>query len=264
MQSFTENDESSDIEPCTSDEEDISDNDSARLAGVELGYNTMTRRRATSANSASLLKTPLDSGRTGQQTVGPSPLSLRKFGGIRFCDDMTSHIACLQDLAPTIEQMLDEADGSQRLGDDTVRPAFHVSDPARPFVLQIHDRYRGAPISLVERLGEANWQRWVRIRKQMDGDDESQEENEEQEIALSTFLPVSKFHDSGLGTSIPALSDRAVSVASHTSFLSSRADAEDGKARVPLTPDQVVEGRPFECFICGQTLTNIKNRIHWK
>jgi hypothetical protein len=98
----------------------------------------------------------------------------------------------------------------------------------------------------------------------MDGDDENEEGTEEQEIAHSTFLPVSKFHDSGLGTSVPAQSDHAFSIASHTSFLSSHAESEDGKARVPPTPEQVAEGQPFDCAICGQTLTSIKSRIDWK
>lgn len=224
---------------------------------------TMSSSSAFSA-IPNLLPVPSNLGRTGQQTGCPALLPLYKFGGSRFCRDMASHIACLQDLAPTLEQMLDGADQIHKMRDDAARPAFHVSDPARPFLLQIHDRYRSAPTYLVERLGEANWQRWVRIRKQMDGDDESEEGNEEQEIAHSTFLPVSKFHDSGLGTSIPAQSDRAFSVASHTSFLSSHADAEDGKARVPPTPAQVAEARPFECSICGQILANIRNRIDWK
>jgi Fungal Zn(2)-Cys(6) binuclear cluster domain len=224
---------------------------------------TMTPSSASSA-MPNLLPVPSNSGRTGRQTGCPALLPLYKFGGSRFCRDMASHIACLQDLAPTLEQMLAGVDQIYKMRDDGARPVFHVSDPARPFVLQIHDRYRSAPTYLVERLGEANWQRWVRIRKQMDGEGESEEGNEEQEIAHSTFFPVSKFHDSGLGTSIPAQPDRAFSIASHTSFLSSHADSEDGKARVPPTPEQVAEGRPFECSICGQNLANIKNRIDWK
>jgi hypothetical protein len=211
-----------------------------------------------------LLPIPSILGRAGQQTGRPALLPPYKFGGSRFCRDMASHIACLQDLAPTLEQMLDETDQFHQMRNDIVCPAFRVSDAAKPFVLQIHDRYRSATTSLVERLGEANWQRWVRIRKQMDGDDENEEETEKQEIAHSTFLPVSKFHDSGLGTSVPAQSDHAFSIASHTSFLSSHAESEDGKARVPPTPEQVAEGQPFDCAICGQTLTSVKSRVDWK
>jgi Fungal Zn(2)-Cys(6) binuclear cluster domain len=211
-----------------------------------------------------LLPMPPDLGRTSQQNGRPALSPLYKFGGSRFCRDMASHIACLQDLAPTLEQMLDEMDQFHKMGYDATRPVFHVSDAARPFVLQIHDKYRSAPTSLVKRLGEANWQRWVRIRKQMDGEGENEEENEEREMAHSTFLPMSKFHDSGLGTSMPTQSDRAFSIASHTSFLSSHADSEDGETRVPPTPEQVAEGRPFDCAICGQTLASIKSRIDWK
>ena len=78
----------------------------------------------------------------------------------------------------------------------------------------------------------------------------------------SIFQPFSVFHDSGLGTSLPAQSQVAISVASHTSFLSEEGDLH--RRRVPKMPDEVGLGKPFKCNLCGQTLSFIKNRISWK
>ena len=248
---FTDKDECSDLESYTSEDEDPSEHSPIRETRADLGSNAVIPAIPGSDEA---------SRKNGKLSL----LSSRKFGGARFVRDMASHITSLQDLAPTLEQMLDEVDSSQTPGTDTVCPSFHVSEPARPFVLQIHDRYRSAPKHLVERLGEANWQRFARIRSQIDGCGENEKGNQAQDITCSTFQPVSKFHGTGLGTSMPAQSNCAFSTASHTSYLSSHADARVGKARVPATPEQVAEGRPFECFICGQTLIKIKNRTDWK
>ena len=249
LECSTAKEDDSDPGTYTSGDEDTSD--LVYETGVEPGSSAITRTAA-----------PL--GDSGQRDRHPFPLTLHKFGDVRFIKDMEYHIACLQDLAPTLEHMLEVTTGPHKLGPATVSPIFHVSDPAKPFVLQIHDKYRQAPKVLVERLGEANWQRFVKIRNQVAGHEKNDEESEEQGFALSTFQPVSKFHDSGLGASMPNQSSYAASAASHTSFLSSHVDADGGTARVPPTPEQVAEGRPFLCFICGQTLTQIKNRIGWK
>jgi len=70
----------------------------------------------------------------------------------------------------------------------------------------------------------------------------------------SAFAPVSKFHDSGLGTSM----------ASHSSFVSTEAESSLGRLRVPPTPDAVGNGLSFDCFVCGQRQAKIKNRVDWK
>ncbi|KAF7507806.1 hypothetical protein GJ744_010107 [Endocarpon pusillum] len=41
---------------------------------------------------------------------------------------------------------------------------FKVTDAARSYVLQVHDKYPTAKTFFVERLGEANWQRYMRIK----------------------------------------------------------------------------------------------------
>ena len=184
---------------------------------------------------------------------------------VTFDKDMHLHITCLEDLNSTLERMVKDTNLAGE--DPIVGPhgiTFHVTESAKQYVLQVHDKFRNAPKALVERLGEANWQRFIRIRSSMQQEQEASENKTEPATAKSTFAPVSKFHDSGLGSSVPSRSRIAASVASHSSFVSSRADSGVGKLRVPPTPENVGLGLPFECFICGLRQSKIKNRVDWK
>jgi hypothetical protein len=148
----------------------------------------------------------------------------------------------------------------------SLRPpmAFHVTEAARSYVLQVHDKFREADMHLVERLGEANWQRYERLRAVKSEVEEPIANSGHSEPPKSVFQPLSLFQDSGLGTSLPTHSQRAPSVASHSSFASSIADHEHGRLQIPKTPDEVAARLPFTCFICQRLQTNIWDRIGWK
>lgn len=181
---------------------------------------------------------------------------------------LRSHILSLMNLGPAIENTLAQA---ERRDVDGVRlpvSIFNVSEPAKPYVSSVRDKFREAPVRLVERLGEANWQRHIVVRTQMAKFDEEsggdiQLPDSKQDV-FSAFGPVSIFHDSGIGTSISASSQYAASVASHTSFASSLATEEKGSVRVPPTPVEVGVGKPFRCRICGIAQYRIRNRLDWK
>ena len=185
---------------------------------------------------------------------------------VTFDKDMHFHITCLEDLSSALERMVKDTNLAGE--DPIVGPhgiTFHVTESAKQYVLQVHDKFRNAPKALVERLGEANWQRFMRIRRSMQKQEqEVAENNTEPATAKSAFAPVSKFHDSGLGSSVPSRSHIAASMASHSSFASSQADSGVDKLRVPPTPENVGLGLPFECFICGLRQSKIKNRVDWK
>lgn len=186
---------------------------------------------------------------------------------VLFNRDMNNHIRGLADLVPTLQRLLCEE--SQSTGEHnhcTSITTFHVTDSARQYVMQIRDKYRKAPTALVERLGEANWQRFVRIRgkkHEVEGLDQDPDGEEMRLSFRSAFVPTD-FHDSGLGASVTFGQHASRSVASHTSFLSSQSDARKGSLPVPPTPAEVHEGQPFICSICEQTLTAIRNRMEWK
>lgn len=178
--------------------------------------------------------------------------------GSNFLQDLEFRTLCLMDLVPTLELNLALA-GKSRLRE--VRAAenpFRVSEPAHVYISLVRDKYKEADNSLIERLGEANWQRHVTIRRRMDAmmnqiERELDPFTEKDPVPL--FPGPSVFHDSGLGTS---------SAVSHSSFISSNASSDLTAARVPQMPVEVGLGDPFRCIYCGHTIHNIKNRQDWK
>ena len=133
--------------------------------------------------------------------------------------------------------------------------------------MQIRDKYPKACTTLVERLGEANWQRYVRMRRKIRQSESLDEEPDGEETFpsfQSTFVPT-EFHDSGLGSSVAFATHVTRSVASHASDMSSHADHGKGRLRVPDPPAKVLEARAaFICWICGNELSFIKNCRDWK
>lgn len=161
-----------------------------------------------------------------------------------------------------MERVFESANSSNVVNIGRINPADNknsrLPEAAKPWIMQVQDKFPNAlDQSLLNRLGEANCERAIRIR------DKAEPVVEEP----VRFKPVSEFHDSGLGTSIPTETNYATSTysaASHTSFVSSLAGEERGKHRVPKTPVEIGLGKPFECDICGKTVAHIKNRVQWK
>lgn len=166
----------------------------------------------------------------------------------------------LMELVPTLEQSLPRVGNLARSALLAPPPAFKVSGPAFTYVRNVYDKFPQADIRLTERLGEANWQRHVKVRNKID-QVANDEPVESKGFVVASF---SEFRDSALGSSIRNQSDYAASAASHTSFALSFADGEERSTRVPPTPAEVSAGKPFQCHICGQMLNRIRNRVDWK
>ena len=179
---------------------------------------------------------------------------------------LSSHVQMIMDLIPTIESTIEH----QR----TIRPRplhadagkFQASGPAQIYISLVQDKFPKASEKLQERLGEANWQRHLNIRRRMEEVEGRRRDNADGKATQtgSTFQPQTLFHDSGLGTTIGSQPQYAQTEASHTSFMSSIAETEKGHLRVPPTPAGVGAGEPFHCQLCGILQTKIKNRIDWK
>lgn len=174
----------------------------------------------------------------------------------------TSHLACL---GPSIQRSLARLEKDELRSNSIYPPVvpFEVSNAAGVYVSLIRDKFKDASNDLVERLGEANWQRHQNVRNfpvVSDGAISHQSKPAEP-TSTAIFRPVSTFHDSGMGTSVPNESHYA---SSHTSFLSSNTNEGLEDLRVPVTPMEVQQGKPFECFLCKRILTNIRNRVDWK
>lgn len=183
---------------------------------------------------------------------------------------LAAAIDCLMDIIPTMEDTLSYTNALQCRQKASAYVEFQISGPGKIYASKVYDQYSKADTRLVERLGEANWQRHTLIRiEQSSVPDNLDNSISETGFGVtappkSLFIPASMFQDSGLGTSVPAQSNYAVTVASHSSFVSSLGDKEKGRLQVPATPKEVFDGIPFTCEICGHILHQIKNRIDWK
>ena len=185
-------------------------------------------------------------------------------GRIALEEDLRSRVQMTLDLVPTLESTLDHVARLQKQSAHTTTELFHASNPAQSYISIVRDKFPQADNRLIERLGEANWERHVNIRKRMDELVGRVERVPTAGTNGSKFQPQTLFHDSGIGTTVPAQSRSAQSEASHTSFVSSLADRQKGVARVPPTPAEIGLGEPFRCYICGQMQFRIQNRVDWK
>ena len=220
-------------------------------------YLTLLSERANAIISGSTSEADSDSDDTEEECDAPDGRDKSEGTVGR---DIRLLAQCLMDLVPTLEQSLPRVGKLARSALLAPPPAFRVSEPALTYVRNVYDKYPQADIKLTERLGEANWQRHVKVRNSI-----NQVANDEAvESKAFVIAPFSEFQDSALGSSIQTHSQYAASAASHTSFVSSLADGEERSIRVPPTPAEVSAGEPFQCHICGQTLHNIRNRVDWK
>ena len=171
----------------------------------------------------------------------------------------------LMQLGPVLEQNLISAQKARMQVSLPEPVSFSVSGPAKIYVSLVREKYKQAPNQLVERLGEANWQRHMSVRTSMKASTNDAEEIpaplEDLTVSRSLFRPYSTFHDSGIGPSIPAQTEYAPS---HTSYQSSNTEERRELIRVPATPVEVNDGKPFQCFLCKCVLSNIRNRVDWK
>ena len=162
---------------------------------------------------------------------------------------LKTHVGLLMDLCPTLEQAYRDQHSERPPRSNRVT-TFHVTPAAIPYVQLVRDKFPLADSLLIERLGEANWQRHQRLRYA--------------EISECQFQPVSLFKDSALGSSLGPAYEKAPTVASHSSFVSSTSNAEKGRFRVPKLPADARYGESFLCCYCKQILHTINTRVDWK
>ena len=182
-------------------------------------------------------------------------------GDNNIAGELQFHIGCLVDLGSTLEKSLLCTETGRVRSSQSAPLPFHISGTASVYISIIRDKFKDAEVQLIERLGEANWQRHVNVRLGMANVISDVKEEYTREDPCSTFKPYSAFYDSGIGPSIPTQIQYAPS---HTSFVSSVSEKEEGRLRVPREPVEVGAGRPFQCYLCGEILSNIRNRGDWK
>lgn len=184
----------------------------------------------------------------------------------RWLSPLSTYVGLLLDLCPTLEQTYRQKHQVSRGGLRKPQKEMLVTVAARPYVNNVRDKFPLADSSLIERLGEANWQRHERLRfaKTEEPLNQTAFAIEPSEPPKSFFEPVSVFIDSALGSSVPVNSNKAPSLVSHSSFLSSNEGGDKGHFRVPKLPDRARYGEPFLCPFCRKTISRINTRVDWK
>lgn len=193
---------------------------------------------------------------TDEENVSETDLS--DSGSYDITEDIDFTVRCLTELGPSLAQNLQHAENARDQHLCLTGVPFSVSGPAKIYVSLVREKFKKAPYRLVERLGEANWQRHMDIREKRES---TEKFTSKTGIACSVFRPYSDFHDSGIGTSVPAQTDYAPS---HTSFQSSNIEGDQMSLRVPREPAEVSAGKNFECFLCRRIISNVRNRVDWK
>ena len=166
------------------------------------------------------------------------------------------YVDCLMDLTPTLEKSLTHVELKQQKAGPVKLP-FSVSQAELPFVLQVWDKFPAAAISLVERLGKSNWERYIALK------DRTKRLRNIRGIEKRRYAP-SHFHDSELGPHLASCSQKTTSIASHTSFISENTERGHTLPSVPRTPPKVASGTPFRCDVCLEILYDIRDRVDWK
>lgn len=174
-----------------------------------------------------------------------------------FCEDVEFNTRCLMQLVPALEQNIVSSRKPRIPLDRPTSQTFSVSEPASTYISLAQQRFQDADLKLVQRLGEANWQRHVRLCTKLYG---HQDERNEPSAPIAGSI----FHDSGLGTTIPGSSQYVLSLASHASFASSVGKQGSPFLQVPPMPPEIIAGQKFVCALCGTTQSRIRNRIDWK
>ena len=210
--------------------------------------------------------TPVKSDDDAESTLSPAD----------FLDNLDFYLGCLADLAPTIENscltygadaepVADIKPGDEKtLSSNSDRASLNRDDAQNHFVLQVRDKFPLSPDTLVKSLGVANWQRYLRLRHLTDPSIEDENPREDLQFVRPNVPTPSKFNDSGLGSSVRAQTVHAGSLASHSSFISSKDNGEETHFRVPPTPREVGQKKPFDCFICKRAQDCLKTRVDWK
>ena len=133
---------------------------------------------------------------------------------------------------------------------------FIISGPAHTYISIMRDKFPKASIQLIERLGEANWQRHYQLRF----NEQKIKEQVPEPIFQSTFQN-SSYQSRQVEHSRYARS--AISARSHSSFKSLETESAADHLRVPPIPDEVADGSQA-CPYCGNVQPDISSRIAWK
>ncbi|PVH94363.1 hypothetical protein DM02DRAFT_478753, partial [Periconia macrospinosa] len=134
----------------------------------------------------------------------------------------------------------------------------HLTEQA--YINNVAERFPLADSMVVTHLGKLNWERYHHMLR-------LQREAVHQELGVTAAEKAKTiFHDSALGTSVPAHSEVGLNIISTQSIyapsmLSTR--AEKSHRRLPPLPPEARSGEPFTCEICNKSVVYRRTKA-WK
>ncbi|KAF5639309.1 ankyrin repeat [Fusarium sp. NRRL 52700] len=167
-------------------------------------------------------------------------------------EDLWTDTRCLIDLAPLIES---PAPDSMDPSYDDIRETARLK-PHLPYIDKIMARFPTAEEALIDRLASANLVRYRENKEAREANHALQESELETGLDFPYTESVSKFHDSGVGTSINTASVYAETIMSY------RREGQKSLSIPPL-PADAKRGKPFDCIACGKKV-HITNDSAWK
>ncbi|KAI9147296.1 hypothetical protein HJFPF1_13335 [Paramyrothecium foliicola] len=190
-------------------------------------------------------------------TKPPSLAETNKWDEI--AEDLLTDVQCLVDLKSLMGTPAPDVTRPQ----ESQYQAEAQLEPPFAFREQISNKFPNADATIVDRLAKANWERFLRTSELRAGNLISKQENENEKNASSraeTLPPqseqISKFNDSGLGTSIHTDSAYAETAMSYH-------HDDQTSVRIPLLPAKDKKGEVFECLACGRDVRAHNNSM-WK
>ncbi|RSL58860.1 hypothetical protein CEP54_007553 [Fusarium duplospermum] len=162
-------------------------------------------------------------------------------------EDLKTDVDCLIEL----DQMIRDPATDPEPDTTEAEVSLTLWAPHQVFADKIEHRFPRADVKLFSSLGMVNYQRYLRCQTERDTNQVHGEQTEQPaEVAEG-----SKFHDSGLGSSLNPASSYAETIMSY----------KDGNRsiRIPPLPEQAKNGEPFSCIACGRSVTMTTNS-QWK
>ncbi|RSL69573.1 hypothetical protein CEP53_002206 [Fusarium sp. AF-6] len=159
-------------------------------------------------------------------------------------EDLKTDVDCLIELDPMLRDPATDPEPETTEADVSLT----LWAPHQVFADKIEHRFPAADANLFSSLGMVNYQRYLRCQTERDINQVHAEQGEQPAEG-------SKFHDSGLGTSLNPASSYAETIMSY----------KDGNRsiRIPPLPEQAKNGEPFSCIACGRSVTMTTNS-RWK
>lgn len=163
-------------------------------------------------------------------------------------EDLQMDTTCLLDLEPLLSDPIVLAER------EPVRPdKYETWHPTQVYCDKISTRFPEADERLIQRLGNANFYRYLRCQ-------ETRNRMQSEEVLSNDVVKYnhdgasSKFHDSGIGSSLPT---------TYADTVMSYGDNEIRKVRLPPLPAHSKGGLPFACLCCGK-LVSVHTNSAWK